>query len=650
VTSARLDPSARPRNRLFPKTRSWFALDSPLELLSPISVLRVLFILAAIAWPLIGLPSAWPAADRLGVMAVSVATLAIWLVLLLGMKEIARAGSNLLAGYWVLAVGLLVWCAQGTGAAVAYALFLTPISAFVALFLGPRMVMFHQLAVVLVLWGALGRSSGAGPGLGLAVAGTIALSVVPATILLLARSARRHDLVDPDTGVPNGFGLAEQAPIGKHYLVAAVVLEGISAAREALGYQVGTELLRRAVEDLGQVLDPEGVIGRVAGDELIVLLALGDGLAPQVLDGDVGAGELPYPVSAVGGSLAETLIRAIAAGRYLVGDMEVSMRAHVGLAGSPWDGTEVSEVIRRASLSAARAAERGVAIVLWDESNGALTGEDLAMLADLRRAPERGELWVAYQPQVAPESGKTVSVEALIRWASPARGTVSPGAFIPLAERTGLMHRLTEWVVGEALDAQVRWRRTGLELRVSVNLSAKCFADPSLAQWILDQLDDRGLPVSCLTVEVTETAVADPEQALAMLDPLHRRGVRVSIDDFGTGFTSLAMLPSLPVAELKVDQSFVVRSVSSAADEAIVRTVAELSHRLGLAVVAEGVESAEIALLMQTMGVDLLQGFHFAKPMAELDLFVYLTHEVTGGPLRGEAARPARRARRGLAI
>jgi EAL domain-containing protein (putative c-di-GMP-specific phosphodiesterase class I)/GGDEF domain-containing protein len=651
VTSARLDPSVRPQNRLFPKTRSWFALDSPLELLSPLSVLRVLFVLAAVAWPLVGLTNSWPIGDRLGVLVVSAVTLAVWLILLLGMKEIARSGSKLLTGYWVLAIGVLIWCAHGTGAAVVYALFLTPIAAFAALFLGNRAVVAQQGAVVVVLWAALSRQSGVVRGLGFAFAATIALSVIPATVLLLARSARRHDTVDPDTGIPNGFGLAEQSLVTgqQHYLAAAVVLEGISTAREALGYQVGTELLRRAVEDLGQVLDSDAVIGRVAGDELIVMMAL-----EHPNEGAEGAtapdGGLPAPVVVAGHALAETLIRAIAAGRYRVGDIEVSMQAHVGLAASPWDGTDVSEVVRRASLSGTRAAERGVSVVIWDESNGTLTAEDLAMLADLRQASDRGELWVAYQPQVASATGKTASVEALMRWSSPTRGSVAPGRFIPLAERTGLIHRLTEWVVVEALDAQERWRSSGLELPVSVNLSAKSFADPGLALWILEQLDSRGLPTSCLTIEVTETVVADPDEAIAMLDPLHRRGVRVSIDDFGTGFTSLAMLPTLPVDELKVDQGFVLRSVGSVADAAIVRTVAELAHRLGLQVVAEGVETEEIAALMRTMGIDLLQGYHFARPMAEPDLFVFLTHELTGGPIRGEAAQSARRNRRRLTL
>jgi EAL domain-containing protein (putative c-di-GMP-specific phosphodiesterase class I) len=285
----------------------------------------------------------------------------------------------------------------------------------------------------------------------------------------------------------------------------------------------------------------------------------------------------------------------------------------------------VAELVRRASLSARRAAEHGVALVRWDGDQGALTAADLELLADLRQAPARGQFTLAYQPQVSAQTGAVEAVEALLRWEHPVHGPVSPGQFIPLAERTGVIDELTGWVLGEALDAQVRWRGDGLDLPVSVNLSAKSLASADLPGQILAELSARQLPHSCLTVEVTETAVADPDQALAVLRPLHQQGVRISIDDFGTGFTSLALLPTLPLDELKVDQSFVLRSASSPADEAIVRTVGELAHRLGLQVVAEGVETAETAVLLRAMGIDLLQGYHFARPMPEADLVRFVT-------------------------
>jgi EAL domain-containing protein (putative c-di-GMP-specific phosphodiesterase class I) len=339
---------------------------------------------------------------------------------------------------------------------------------------------------------------------------------------------------------------------------------------------------------------------------------------------------LPDAVAEAALSLANTLVRAIAAGRYLVGTVDVPLSAHVGLSAAPWEGTHVAELVRRASLSARHAETKGLSVVLSGDHADALTLGDLEMLGDLRVAPERGELSLAFQPQIDAGTGIAVAAEALVRWDSHRHGSVPPGRFIPLAERIGLMDGLTKWVVCEALDAQVRWRRTGIELPVSVNLSAKSLPFPELAGWILTQLEARDLPTSCLTIEVTETAVADSVQALAMLAPLHQSGVRISIDDFGTGFTSLAQLPTLPVDELKVDQCFVLRSVESPADESIVRTIGELAHRLGLHSVAEGVESAEIADRMIDIGIDLLQGFYFAKPMKEQEFLTYLKQRGKG--------------------
>jgi EAL domain-containing protein (putative c-di-GMP-specific phosphodiesterase class I) len=255
-----------------------------------------------------------------------------------------------------------------------------------------------------------------------------------------------------------------------------------------------------------------------------------------------------------------------------------------------------------------------------------LTSVDLAMLADLRVAAQQGELALHYQPQISLARGRTVSVEALLRWTSPTHGRVPPDRFIVLAERTGLVDRLTEWVVGEALDAQVRWRAAGLDVPVSVNLSGRSLTRPDLAAWILEQLSSRALPARALSVEITETAAPeDLAAAVELLAPLHERGVRVSIDDFGVGYTSLSVLPRLALDELKVDKGFVMRALASPTDEAIVRTVCELGRRLGLDVVAEGVEDAEVCRLVADAGYDLVQGFHFARPMPERELVDFVT-------------------------
>lgn len=244
--------------------------------------------------------------------------------------------------------------------------------------------------------------------------------------------------------------------------------------------------------------------------------------------------------------------------------------------------------------------------------------EGRRLRAALRRAIGRGQLWLAYQPKLAAHTQRVVGVEALVRWQHPVLGLLSPASFVPLAESDGTVHQLTCWVLGEALDAQVRWRQVGLELQVAVNLSASSLDQPGLADLVLGELDARGLPGSCLVLELTETGVMrSVDQAIRQFTPMREAGVRISIDDFGTGFTSLGVLPTLPLDELKVDQTFVKRSGTSPADEAIVRTVRELAHRLGLDAVAEGIEDEATGERMVDFGYDVLQGFHYCPPLPE---------------------------------
>ncbi len=628
VTSHRLSAEASVQSRMFPKTRSWFALGAPLELLSPLSVLRILFALAIVLWPVDGLVFAWSSSRTVWLGAAVAVAGALWGGLL-RVKQLSPLWCHILAGAGTLLVATLVYAGPGTGSALAMAVFLVPFSIFVALYLGSRAVLGHQALASVALWGALVPSLHAGAATVAVVAVTIAMLSVSATVRVLMVSLWRGGSVDPDTGLPNGIGLAQRlssgdgpdAPVA--FVMATVHLAGVGDARQALGYQVGTELLRRAVEDLGQVVPSDTVIARVEADELVLTRAL---VTEDIVDcatqfktqgGAAGPRALPFAALGAGQALARDLVGAIASGRYLVDGVEILLRAHVGLVFSPWDGTDVAELVRRSSLSARRAASTGQSVAEWDGDRDTLTSEDLALLADLRLAIDRGELWLAYQPQVSASTGRIISVEALLRWDSPVHGKVAPGRFIVLAERTGLIDRLTEWVMTQALDAQVRWRRDGVGVPVSVNLSAKTLAWPELPSWILSELENRRLPSSALTVEVTETAAADLLQAVQLLRPLHQRGIRISIDDFGTGYTSLAAIPYLPLDEIKVDLEFVKRSTTSPADEAIVRCVHELAHRLGLVTVAEGVEDESIRLLMVEIGFDLLQGFHLAKPLPE---------------------------------
>jgi predicted signal transduction protein with EAL and GGDEF domain len=600
VTSTRLvGTEASVQNRLFPKVRSWFALGAPLELLSPLSVIRIVYLVLGATVPLAAWAGDAPIVPVAGLVAVTLVVVA-WL---LRARDLGPRACHLLAVLGVAVVATLVLLGHADAAVVPVTLLLVPLSVFAGLFFRLRAILRLQAFQVVAL-GLSALDAGVGVAALVAGVGVLATGTAALTVALTTRSARRQTTIDPDTGLPNGYGLAGLLADHERFALATVVLRGLAEAREALGYRAGTELLRRAVEDLGQVLPPQCLIGRVDGDELVVAQPTDAGGAVE---------------------LAHLLTDGIGSGRYLVGGVEVMLRAHVGLAVAPDDGHDVNELLRRASLSARRALGSGIVLERWNGATGAMTAADLTLLSDLRSAAEKGELWVAYQPQIAPAGGETTAVEALLRWTSPTHGAISPGDFIPLAERTGLVDRLTDWVLGEVLDAQVRWRAAGLHLRTSVNLSAMSLSDPTLPGRILDEVRRRGLTTSCLAVEVTETVALDVSQAVDRLRPLHDEGVWVSIDDFGSGYTSLSVLPRLPLDELKVDQRFVLASPTSAADMAIVESVRDLARRLGLEAVAEGVETEEISRRMRELGFDALQGYHFARPMPEPALVEFVS-------------------------
>jgi diguanylate cyclase len=615
--------------------RSWFDLGMPLELLSPLVILRVLFPACAVLWCVQAIFLHWPG-DRLDVVfVVSGIALVLWVVVL-SMKRLGVVGCNVLAGMATAMVATLIWAEGGPVEALGYAPYFLPFLTFVSLFLARRAALVHVGFGMLLFWLALWPAIGIGDAALVAVVAGIAAATGPMAVMMLTSSAARSGGVDPETGLPNAIGLARRVavgPKGPPVLVATVALAGIGEAREALGHGIGAALLRRAVADVSRVLPAGAVVGRVGGDELVVVRPLPPTADQPPADLPSGSGDrsehepptgqVPAGARAAGLSFGQMLTRAISAGRYAIGPVEVLLRPHVGMAISPWDGEDLAELVRRTSLAARQAATTGTAQVVWGHPEGTLTAEDLTLLSDLRLARDRHELHLAFQPQIDARTGRTVSAEALIRWQSERYGDVPPARFITLAERTGFIDRLTEWVLAEALDVQVRWRRAGLALPVSVNFSGKTLRRPDLPAWILRELAARNLPPSVLGIEVTETAATELEPAVDILRPLHDRGVRISIDDFGTGHTSLGLLPHLPLDELKVDMSFVLRSGDSPADEAIVRSVLELAHRLGLRAVAEGIENEDVRARMSALGYDLLQGIHFAGALPEDQFFEY---------------------------
>jgi EAL domain-containing protein (putative c-di-GMP-specific phosphodiesterase class I) len=243
----------------------------------------------------------------------------------------------------------------------------------------------------------------------------------------------------------------------------------------------------------------------------------------------------------------------------------------------------------------------------------------------LRGAIERGELQLHYQPKIAAGDGGVHGAEALLRWCHPQRGWISPAVFVPVAERFGLIGAIGRWVLDEACAQLARWREQGVHCRVAVNLSAVQLRQPDLVEQVAQALERHGIEPASLVLEITETAVMDDLQQQAQhLQRLAALGVRLSIDDFGTGYSSLAYLRRLPVRQLKLDRSLLADIETAPASRAIVDAVVRLAHALALEVVAEGVETEAQARLLRELGCDVLQGWHYARPMPAERLAAWL--------------------------
>ena len=303
--------------------------------------------------------------------------------------------------------------------------------------------------------------------------------------------------------------------------------------------------------------------------------------------------------------------------------------ASAGVAVSPEHGTEMEALLQHADVAMYLAKESG-AVEVYDAARDRHTPSRLSMLGELRRAVEADELELHYQPAISLAGGEVVGVEALVRWRHPVRGLVLPDDFVPLAERSGLIHALTAWVLEAALSQLAAWRVEGLCPRLAVNVSVKDLCGDALAGEVERGLLRHGVPAAALQLEVTEGCLlADPVRAQTTLTRLAALGVTLSLDDFGTGYASLSHLRRLPVREVKVDRSF-VHAMGDARDLAVVRSVVDLGHGLGMTVVAEGVEDALTFHRLAAMGCDTAQGWFVAPALPPAELTAWLRERSHG--------------------
>ena len=426
----------------------------------------------------------------------------------------------------------------------------------------------------------------------------------------------RQALFDGLTGLPNRDLLRDRTnqairQADRELLPTALLLIDLDRFKEVndtLGHHYGDQLLVQVGERLGGVLRKVDTIARLGGDEFAVLL-------PRIATSEGAV------------AVAKKLQLALNES-FLLDGLAVDVEASIGLVLYPDHGQDADELLRHADIAMYVAKAKHTGFMLFDPKLDQHSPRRLALLGELRRAIERDELVLHYQPKVEAGSGQLLGGEALVRWEHPLHGIVAPGDFIPLAERTGLIAPLTHYVLDMALRQCQAWLREGRELAMAVNVSARRLLDLSFPDEVAALLATWDVPARLLIIEITEsTIMTDPVHAMEILGRLNGMGVQISIDDFGTGYSSMSYLKSLPVDELKIDRSFVSHMTSSGPDAVIVRSTVDLGRNLGLRVVAEGVEDLATWDELKMLGCDAIQGYHVSRPLPPADLILWLDRQ-----------------------
>jgi len=461
-----------------------------------------------------------------------------------------------------------------------------------------------------------------------------------ATALENARLA----LLDSLTGLPNRRMLAERMrrtiteaqETGSRVGLMLLDIDRFKDINDSLGHDRGDELLEQVAERLRGALRDDDIVARLGGDEFAILL--------------------PDVRSVANAERLARRVRGLFVPPFMLGELPLHVDTSVGVACLPDHADDSSSLMRTADVAmyAAKHHRTGVSVYSSDEDDS--SPARLVLLGDLHRAltPGEGEpreLRLHYQPKIELSTGRTIGLEALMRWEHPTRGLLPPTMFIPLAEQSGLIHDVTRYVLIECITQLAAWRAQGRATPVAVNLSAHDVTTPAVVDLIEQLLEEHGVPADLLEVEITETAlVADPSRVVPVLERLSALGIRVAIDDFGIGSTSISQLRDLPVDELKIDRLFVTDLGSGGREgsDVLVQAMVDLAHSFDLQVVAEGVEDAATATILQRLGVDQAQGFLYSRavPADELPLVSAVPRPRRGRSSRagvsvGADARPA---------
>ncbi|MDQ3867571.1 MAG: EAL domain-containing protein [Actinomycetota bacterium] len=428
-----------------------------------------------------------------------------------------------------------------------------------------------------------------------------------------AQENQQQALHDALTGLPNrtlfrdrlNQAVAAARRDGHETAVMLLDLDRFKEVNDTLGHASGDLLLTELARRLCEVVRESDSIARLGGDEFALLL-------PRV-----HASSDPVEV-------AERITKALDE-PFVLQDVPIAVEASIGIAIFPEHGGDVDTLLQRADVAmyAAKTSHGGYA--LYDAASDDYSPGRLRLVAELRRAIEEGELTVHYQPKEDLATAEVVGAEALVRWNHPERGLLAPGEFVPVAQHTNLIKPLTLYVLDTALAQCSAWRRDGVNLHVAVNLSSRSLLDVDLPADVARLLAKWELRGEALELEITETTImADPLRAASVLARLNALGVRIAIDDFGTGYSSLAYLSGLPVHEIKIDRSFVTTMNESSSHAVIVRSTIDLGRNLGLEVVAEGVETADVLEALRALGCDAAQGYFLSRAVPPADLAEWL--------------------------
>ncbi|MBN2974628.1 putative bifunctional diguanylate cyclase/phosphodiesterase [Pseudomonas lactucae] len=426
-----------------------------------------------------------------------------------------------------------------------------------------------------------------------------AFNAMQSGIAMRERQLEHNALHDPLTGLPNrtlamerlGSAISARRPVVLLYLG----IENYRVINEGFGPEGVEVMMREASRCLSMSLLASDTAARITGSEFLLLLENTE------VDRAVARADRLY---------------ALLTEPQRIGNDELRHEVSIGIAAYPADGQQVEELISRAAIARHDAAAFPGYLQIYQQDRDLAHQRQITLIRDLRRAAVEGDLYLCYQPKLDLKHGHVGQAEALLRWHHPTLGLVSPAEFIPLAERTGSMSSLTHWVIEAAIRQIAEWTLRGLLIQLSVNISVDDLADDDLAIRVTRLLMQHDVAATQLLFEITESAIMhNPQQALRVLEQLRGCGISLSVDDFGTGYSSLAQLQRLPVQELKIDQSFVRNLDSTSGDGVIVRSTIEMSHNLGLKVVAEGVEFEPSLKLLKQWNCDTAQGYLISRPL-----------------------------------